>query len=76
MKILLQIKRFSTVENAVKNSEEMSRIIQEEIQKRDLSEWSGEFKKADLAFEKIQSWEDIVNDPQAWDNDYLRKTKI
>nr|AIZ03668.1 putative hydroxyacyl-CoA:R-2-hydroxyglutaryl-CoA transferase [Clostridium tyrobutyricum] len=68
-------KRFSTVENAVKNSEEMSRIIQEEIQKRDLSEWSGKFKKADLAFEKIQSWEDIVNDPQAWDNDYLRKIK-
>lgn len=68
-------KRFSTVENAVKNSKEMSQIIQEEIQKRDLSEWAEKFTKADLAFEKIQSWEDIVNDPQAWDNNYLRKIK-
>lgn len=70
---LAKNEKFSTVEKAVINSQEMSSIIQEEIAKKNLNEWSDIFNKADIAFEKIQSWEDIVEDPQAWDNDYLRK---
>ncbi|WP_446898557.1 CaiB/BaiF CoA transferase family protein [Clostridium sp. LBM24168] len=70
---LAKNEKFNTVENAVINSRKMASIIQEEILKRNLDEWCEIFRKADLAFEKIQSWEDIVEDPQAWDNDYLRK---
>lgn len=70
---LIANEKFDNVTHASAHAQEMTAIIQDEIAKKDFNDWNTRFRAADLAFEKIQSWDDILNDPQAWENDILRE---
>lgn len=65
----------NTLAAVSKNKGHMVKILENEFAKKNLAEWTRLLNDADLPFEKVQVWEDIIEDEQAWDNDYLRKIK-
>lgn len=44
-------------------------MVCEEMAKHDVEYWVARLVAADLPFSKAQSWEEILVDPQAWEND-------
>jgi crotonobetainyl-CoA:carnitine CoA-transferase CaiB-like acyl-CoA transferase len=70
---LIEDKRFNTQAEVVKYVEEFVGILEEEMVKKSLDEWAKLLDKADLPYERLQTCEDILQDPQAWENDYLFK---
>ncbi|KGM97112.1 CoA transferase [Clostridium botulinum] len=66
---------FNTLSAISSHTEDMVEIVENQFAKKSLEEWTKILNDADLPFEKIQLWEDILEDEQAWDNNYLRKIK-
>lgn len=50
-------------------------IVMEAFGKKTAAEWKEILKKADVAFSVAQSWEEILEDPQAWENNCFYKMK-
>ena len=48
-------------------------IVCEEFVKKDADEWSKILTEADLPFAVAKNWEEILVDPQAWENDCFYK---
>ncbi len=71
---LIEDSRFNKQSEVVKHVETFVGILEEEFIKKDLKEWADLLDKADLPYEKLQYCEDILEDEQAWANDYLFKT--
>lgn len=67
--------RYNTIKAISSHTQDMVNIIEEQFAKKDLAEWTKILNEADLPFEKVQLWEDIIEDEQAWANDYLRKVE-
>lgn len=67
--------RFNTITSVVDCVEELVSLVEKEMLKKNLDEWSVLLEEADLPFEKLQSLEDILECEQAWENKYLFKTK-
>ncbi len=72
---LIEDSRFNKQSEVVKHVETFVGVLEEEFIKKDLKEWADLLDKADLPYEKLQYCEDILEDEQAWANDYLFKTK-
>lgn len=70
---LLEDERFNKMKNMVNHVKEMVEIVQEAMLQKTLDEWSVLLEEADLPFEKMQLCEDILNDEQAWANEFLFK---
>lgn len=66
--------RFNDIKVMPMNVDEMVKIVEKAMLEKTLDEWSQLLDEADLPFEKVQSCEDILNDEQAWANDFLFKT--
>ncbi|NEZ46806.1 CoA transferase [Clostridium niameyense] len=54
---------------------EVSKILTEQMATKTKDEWDKIFREADIPFAIAQTWEDILEDEQAWANDYLYKMK-
>lgn len=54
---------------------EMYDIVTEAIKTKTAKEWHPILSGADMAFSLAQSWEEILEDPQAWENDCLYTMK-
>lgn len=54
---------------------EVSQILTEQMATKTKDEWDKIFREADIPFAIAQTWEDILEDEQAWANDYLYKMK-
>ena len=54
-------------------SKEITAIIENRISQKNRSEWDEIFKKGDFACEILQHLSDVLEDEQAWANDYLLK---
>lgn len=67
--------RYNTLKAISSHTEDLVEIIEEQFSKFDLQEWTNKLNEADLPFEKIQLWDEIVEDEQAWANNYLRKVE-
>ncbi len=67
--------KFNTLKEVNNHTLELVEIIEAEMIKRDSTEWAERLNNADLPYEYLQTCEDILVDPQAWDNDYLFKFK-
>ena len=50
-------------------------IVMEAFGKKTAAEWKEILKEADVAFSVAQSWEEILEDPQAWANNCFYKMK-
>lgn len=53
--------------------EEVVKLIEEGFMKKDADEWVRIFKEKDIPAGKCFTVDDILEDPQAWENDFLRK---
>ncbi|AWB30840.1 CaiB/BaiF CoA transferase family protein [Clostridium botulinum] len=71
---LIEDSRFNKQSEVVKHVETFVGILEGEFIKKDLKEWADLLDKADLPYEKLQYCENILEDEQAWANDYLFKT--
>ena len=62
-------------DEGIEPGNEWPEIVGAAMLEKTLDEWSALLEEADLPFEKVQSCEDILEDEQAWANDFLFKTK-
>jgi cinnamoyl-CoA:phenyllactate CoA-transferase len=65
--------RFDTLAHVAGNPQELNRIITGVIKEKTLEEWTKIFEESDFCFEICQSWEQILEDPQAWESDIFAK---
>lgn len=72
---IMEDERFNDIKVMPLHVDEMVEIVGEAMLEKTLDEWSALLEEADLPFEKVQSCEDILEDEQAWANDFLFKTK-
>jgi crotonobetainyl-CoA:carnitine CoA-transferase CaiB-like acyl-CoA transferase len=52
---------------------EFIEILEEQIAKRTLSEWTVAFREGDIAFEPLKTSLDVLEDPETWANGFVRK---
>jgi len=62
--------------NLQNHLEEFYEIIDAEIKKRTLDEMVALMNKADLPYAVCQTWDQLLEDPQAWASDALTKVKF
>ena len=72
---LINEARFNSITAVVDCVDELVAIVEKEMMKKELSEWSALLEEADLPFEKLQTVNDILDCEQAWANRYLFKTR-
>ncbi|MEE9324728.1 MAG: CoA transferase [Dehalococcoidia bacterium] len=63
--------RFDTHERRVRNSKEAIALIDATILTKDRDEWATIFDQHNLVWAPAASIKEIIQDPQAWDNDYF-----
>jgi crotonobetainyl-CoA:carnitine CoA-transferase CaiB-like acyl-CoA transferase len=66
--------RFATAEKRIENREDLIAVLDDILKQRDAQEWTQRWRSAGIDASPIQTLEDIANDPQAWENDYLLET--
>jgi len=66
---LAKDERFDTLAHVSKNPQMLNKIIFETLKEKTLEECTKMFDEADLCFEICQTWEQIIEDPQAWESD-------
>jgi cinnamoyl-CoA:phenyllactate CoA-transferase len=57
-------------------SSEMYDLVWEIMLTRTAAEWADIFTRADIPFSVAQTWEEVVEDKQAWATDVFTKTKF
>jgi cinnamoyl-CoA:phenyllactate CoA-transferase len=70
---LIGDERYCKIENLGEKSVEMCDIIADQLILKDKDEWNKILREADIPFAVAQTWEDLLEDEQAWANDYLHK---
>ena len=72
MEVYIEDERFYTLENVQNYIEEFIAIVNEKFMQKSRKEWAELFTAADLVNENLVHSKDIINDPQAWENGYLK----
>lgn len=62
---------FSRFENVKNNSHPLIEELDRTFKQKNIDEWMEIFKAADMPFDKEALWEEILEDPQAWEDDIL-----
>lgn len=70
---LIDDERYCKIENLNGKNSEIFDIVASQIIKKNKDEWIKIFEKADIPFAIAQTWEELLEDEQAWANDYLYK---
>jgi len=65
--------RFSAGLVAPDDKKELFAELAKEFRKRTTAEWSALLRTADMRFAPVQTYADVVADPQTWENGYLAK---
>lgn len=73
---LINDERFYPQKNLQSHLEEFYKILDAEIGKYTLEEMCKRMDEADLPYAVCQTWDQILNDPQAWGSDALTKVKF
>lgn len=61
--------RFYPQSNLQAHIDEFYDLLAAEVAKRDLSDWCAAFQAADLPYAVAQTWDELLNDRQAWESD-------
>ncbi|UJF19942.1 CoA transferase [Vibrio sp. SS-MA-C1-2] len=72
---LAENENYSSIKGMLKNKKEIIDIFDAEFATKDRQEWEVLLIENDIAHEKILHWEDVLNDRQAWENDYLMEVE-
>ncbi|NLC10655.1 MAG: CoA transferase [Firmicutes bacterium] len=67
--------RFKDINTMGENSKLVYDIVKEAMSTKTLAEWKKILTEADIPFAIAQLWEEILEDEQAWANDFLYKMK-
>lgn len=67
--------RYSKIGTLGEKSKEVLDIIAGQLAQKTKDEWDKIFRESDIPFAVAQTWEDLLEDEQAWANDYLYKMK-
>lgn len=70
---LLSDARFSTFQAALENVVPLVGLLDAKFATRTRDDWEPILEAADIPYERIQTCEDLLEDPQMWANDYARK---
>ena len=73
---IMENEKFNSFRNLKENTADLTDLIQAKISTKNVDEWMEIFEKADLPCEKAYLWDEILEDEQAWANDYLRKVEF
>ncbi|MFC2069850.1 CoA transferase, partial [Chloroflexota bacterium] len=63
--------RFSDMNKRTENNEELIRIIDEVIATKTMAEWDKCCRKYGLIYSPVQNTTEVINDPQALENDFF-----
>lgn len=74
-KDLAENPNFNSTMAMMKNKTELIQILEEIFATKNRDEWETLLLAADIANEKILHWSDVLEDPQAWENGYLREVE-
>lgn len=70
---LLENPKFSTFKAVLQNVEDLVGILDARFLAKTRDEWEKILAAADVPYERIQTCEDLLEDPQVWANDYAQK---
>ncbi|MGB4659497.1 MAG: CoA transferase [Mobilitalea sp.] len=70
---LITDEKYDSLAHVAKNPQSLNHIITAAIKEKTLEEWTKIFEGADFCFEVCQSWEEVLEDPQAWESDIFTK---
>jgi len=70
---LLENPKFCSFEAVLQNVEELVRVLDSKFSTKTRDEWEQILEAADVPYERIQTCEDILEDPQVWANDYVQR---
>ncbi len=65
--------KFSTFQAALQNVDELVARLDAMFATKTRDEWEPILEQADIPYERIQSCEDLLEDPQVWANGYMTK---
>jgi len=68
---LIEDQRFSKLEYMTRNRAELVQILEAVFATRPLAEWTERLKKADVPHDRLCHFADVLQDRQAWANDFL-----
>lgn len=68
---LIEDERFYPYEKIRGNTRPFIEELDKAFKEKTLEEWLPLFQKEDLAFDKMALWDEILEDPQAWEDDML-----
>lgn len=72
---LLENPKFNNFKSAIDNVEELVQILDAKFKTKTRDEWEPILEQADIPYERIQTCEDILEDPQVWANEYAIRMK-
>ena len=72
---LIDNPKYATMQERAKNGAELITIFDQEMAKRDLSQWFAPLDKHEIRYGIVQDALDASNDPQAWANDYYTRVE-
>lgn len=65
--------KYSTLRSAVNYVEEFVEMMEVEFAKRPVDEWCDRLQSAGIPYEKLATTEEVLEDPQCWENGYLHR---
>ena len=68
--------KFDTAENRFGNREELIRLIDQALATKTYAEWEPIFREHDFIYGKVQTPQEVINDPQAHANDFFVSLKL
>ena len=71
LEYLVNDPRFATPEGRYENGEELRAILGETLAKQARQEWLEAFNKEEIIYSPVNTLADVVEDPQAIDNEYI-----
>ncbi len=63
--------RYKSHQERVKNCESLIELISEALKNKELAEWERIFDSEDIFYARVQTVTEVVNDPQAIENDFF-----
>lgn len=67
--------KYNTFQAALQNVDELVERLDNVFASKTRDEWEPILEKADIPYERIQTCEDLLEDPQAWANGYMQKIR-
>lgn len=72
---LIDNKALNNVKAITGHTRDMIQIVEDQMKQRNVDEWMEVFAKFDIPCEKAYLWDEILDDPEAWENGFLHKMR-